>query len=111
MSSGDDTSVLAGLGDIRHLAPDLPDRAPGAGRLHWPGHSPRGESATGEALIINIIVNIIFYFYDQVKYTKQDLTETREERKQRKYRYLYQVRVGASRNDAFLYFLSRYNID
>ena len=49
---GDDTSVLAGLGDIRHLAPDLPDRAPGAGRLHWPGHSPRGESATGEALII-----------------------------------------------------------
>jgi len=29
----------------------------------------------------------------QVKYTKQDLTETREERKQRKYRYLYQVRM------------------
>jgi len=29
----------------------------------------------------------------QVKYTKQDLTETKEERKQRKYRYLYQVRM------------------
>ena len=26
-----------------------------------------------------------------MKYTKQDLTETKEERKQRKYRYLYQV--------------------
>jgi len=29
----------------------------------------------------------------QVKYTKQDLNETKEERKQRKYRYLYQVRM------------------
>lgn len=29
----------------------------------------------------------------QVKYNKQDLTETKEERKQRKYRYLYQVRM------------------
>jgi len=29
----------------------------------------------------------------QVKYSKHDLTETREERKQRKYRYLYQVRM------------------
>ena len=27
----------------------------------------------------------------QVKYSKQDLNETKEERKQRKYRYLYQV--------------------
>ena len=27
----------------------------------------------------------------QVKYSKHDLTETKEERKQRKYRYLYQV--------------------
>jgi len=41
----------------------------------------------------NIMVNIIFYIYGKVKYTKQDLTETREERKQRKYRYLYQVRM------------------
>jgi len=29
----------------------------------------------------------------QVKYSKQDLSETKEERKQRKYRYLYQVRM------------------
>jgi len=29
----------------------------------------------------------------QVKYSKQDLNETKEERKQRKYRYLYQVRM------------------
>jgi len=29
----------------------------------------------------------------QVKYTKHDLNETKEERKQRKYRYLYQVRM------------------
>jgi len=29
----------------------------------------------------------------QVKYTKHDLQETKEERKQRKYRYLYQVRM------------------
>jgi len=29
----------------------------------------------------------------QVKYSKHDLTETKEERKQRKYRYLYQVRM------------------
>lgn len=29
----------------------------------------------------------------QVKYNKHDLTETKEERKQRKYRYLYQVRM------------------
>lgn len=29
----------------------------------------------------------------QVKYSKGDLTETKEERKQRKYRYLYQVRM------------------
>lgn len=29
----------------------------------------------------------------QVKYSKQDLAETKEERKQRKYRYLYQVRM------------------
>lgn len=30
----------------------------------------------------------------QVKYSKQDLNETKEERKQRKYRYLYQVRIS-----------------
>jgi len=29
----------------------------------------------------------------QVKYSKQDMNETKEERKQRKYRYLYQVRM------------------
>jgi hypothetical protein len=29
----------------------------------------------------------------QVKYSKRDLNETKEERKQRKYRYLYQVRM------------------
>ena len=32
-----------------------------------------------------------FQFKSQVKYSKQDLSETKEERKQRKYRYLYQV--------------------
>ena len=50
MFSGDDTSVLAGLGHLRHLASHLPDRATGAGRLHGPGHTPRGEPAPGEAL-------------------------------------------------------------
>ena len=51
MFSGDNTSVLAGLGHLRHLASHLPDWAPGAGSLHGPGHTPRGESATGEATI------------------------------------------------------------
>ena len=50
--SGDNTSVLAGLGHSRHLAPHSTDRAPGAGSLHGPGHTPRGEPASGEALVL-----------------------------------------------------------
>ena len=40
----------------------------------------------------------------QVKYNKHDLTETKEERKQRKYRYLYQVKQNElGRTPSFLY--------
>ena len=50
--SGDNTSVLAGLGHLRHLASDISDRAPGPGSMHRPGHTPRGESASGEPLFL-----------------------------------------------------------
>ena len=55
--SGDNTSVLACLGHLRHLASDISDRATGPGSLHRPGHTPRGESASGEALLLLALIN------------------------------------------------------
>ena len=45
----------------------------------------------------------------QVKYSKQDLNETKEERKQRKYRYLYQVNEWCSQRKIST-FNKNYNI-